>query len=279
MCDFFCNLSTVKKERDDFEKEIEKIKKENESAKSDLEKIDCGNDEDMIICPSDKILDVTKSTIRAATEDVCCIPKATCETMTNNACGSGKIKDSSKDDDTCAGKICNDSDISTCCKDDPSAVADDSATDSADSADSSENTSPSTSDQSSGDPASCTTLIESCLAPFQIKDPSTVCESSPCATTDLTRCCVTPPKCSSPQPPGLSCSPRPLKDNASDIYCLDLTCSSTPSKDECCSPAPSVQNFIGSIYFKKQKGNTCFRYFLSLFIILLIFIILRHVYH
>ena len=42
MCDFFCNLSTVKKERDDFEKEIEKIKKENESAKSDLEKIDCG---------------------------------------------------------------------------------------------------------------------------------------------------------------------------------------------------------------------------------------------
>ena len=129
MCDFFCNLSTVKKERDDFEKEIEKIKQENEKSKSELEKIDCGSDEDIVICPSDKILDGTKSTIRASTEDVCCIPKATCKTMTNNARGPGKIKDSSKDDDTCAGKICNDSDISTCCIDDPSAVVDDSAKD------------------------------------------------------------------------------------------------------------------------------------------------------
>lgn len=271
MCDFFCNLDEVEDERDKLEEKVDILTSQKKNLQDLQKRINC-TDSEVNPCSNDKILDRNARTYRNAAADVCCVPKAKCSTMTDNACGSpSKINDPTKNNDTCAGKTCGDSDIPTCCKDNPA---------------SSSGSSGSGSTTGGGGvttqaPCSSAAAPQGCGAP-KVIDSTKMCVSSPCATTDKTTCCATPPRCSPGMTPAM-CSPNYFNVVNRDSYCPNMTCSGTPSRDVCCTPSPSYtgqvlgSGFTGSMYPKRIKGKTCFRYFFSLFIILLTFIILRFV--
>ena len=294
MCDFFCKLDEVEDERDEFEQKVNILTSQKKILIDDQKRINC-TDSEVDPCSNDKILDRNARTYRNAVADVCCVPKATCSTMTDNACGSpGKINDPTKNNETCAGKTCDDSDIATCCRNNPASSSGSSGSGSTTGGGSGSTTGGGSGSTTGGGSGSTTggggvttqaPCSSSAAAPLgcgapKVIDSTKMCESSPCATTDKTTCCVTPPRCSPGMSPAM-CSPDYFNVVNKDSYCPNMSCSGTPSRDVCCTPSPSYtgqvlgSGFTGSMYPKRIKGKTCFRYFFSLFIILLTFIILR----